>query len=82
MPGIRTAFCCFATRFRQGLPLRNCGTENKKLKKTFLHNFYSFFALFALIHMFFTTLLPHCFRVLHTALWLKMWSKNSPVLYR
>ena len=25
----RTAFCCFATRFRQRLPLRNCGTENK-----------------------------------------------------
>ena len=29
MPGIRTTFCCFATRFRQGLPLRNCGTETR-----------------------------------------------------
>ena len=26
--GICTAFCCFATQFRQELPLRNCGAEN------------------------------------------------------
>ena len=29
MPGIRTAFCYFATQFWQGLPLRNYGAENK-----------------------------------------------------
>ena len=28
MLGIRTAFCCFATQFWQGLPLRYCGAEN------------------------------------------------------
>ena len=34
-------------------PFKKCVAENKKLKKTFLHDFYSFFALFALIHIFF-----------------------------
>ena len=81
---LRVAKSCWGVPglLRHEGPFKKCVAENKKLKKTFLHDFYSFFALFALIHIFFTTLLPHCFRVLHTALWLKMWSKNSPVLYR
>ena len=48
-----------------------------KISKCFSHNFRLFLTISALFHLLFITLQTQCPRILHTALWQKMWS-DSP----
>ena len=62
--------------------LRNWGTVNKEVRKDFLHNLRIFCVVFAPFHLLSGTLWTYCLHILHAALWLKMWSKKTPALYR